>query len=267
MPGVETIYAELELGLHRVQAESYQIELRFTDPGSEAETALRRGPCAIDPQALLPLLQDPRGYGQALADQVFADAQVLAYLRQVKTAVEAAGHWLRLRLLIGPTAPGLHALRWELLADPDTGAPFATSERVLFSRFMLSQDWRAVRLRPKAALRALVAVAAPVDLADYGLVKIDAADESRRAQEALTGIAVAVAGLDEPLTIEHLDQRLRQGVDICYLIAHGALSARDGPVLFLQAADGRVQRVSGDDLAQRIGEMRDPPRLMVLASC
>lgn len=265
--GVETIYAELEVGLHRVQVETYQIELRYTDPESAAETSPRRGRCPIDAQALVPLVQDPKGYGQALAEQVFADPEIRGYLRQVKTAVEAAGHFLRLRLLIGPTAPGLHALRWELLADPDTGTPFATSERVLFSRFMLSQDWRTVRLRPKAALRAVVAVAAPTDLTAYGLAEIDREGEVQRAQTALSGIEVAVAGLAEPLTIEYLEQCLRQGVDICYLVAHGALSAREGPFLFLQGADGRVKRIGGDDLAQRIAEMREPPRLMVLASC
>jgi hypothetical protein len=264
---VETVYAELEVGLHRVQVETYQIELRYTDPESEAETSPRRGRCPIVPQSLLPLLQDSTGYGQALAGQVFADPEVLGFLRQVKTAVEAAGHSLRLRLLIGPTAPGLHALRWELLADPDTGAPFSTSERVLFSRFMLSQDWRTVRLRPKAALRALVAVAAPTDLAAYGLAEIDREGEVRRAQDALAGTEVTVAGLAEPLTIERLDQCLRRGVDICYLVAHGVLRAGDGPFLFLQGPDGRTQRIGGDDLAQRIAEMREPPRLMVLASC
>ena len=84
---------------------------------------------------------------------------------------------LRLRLLVGPTAAELHALRWELLCDPDSGALLASSERVLFSRFMLSQDWRPVRLRPKATLRALVAVAAPTDLAEYGLAPVDLAVE------------------------------------------------------------------------------------------
>jgi hypothetical protein len=264
---MDTVYAELEVGLHRVQAETYQIELRYTDPASAAETSPRRGRCPLDPQGLLPLLQDPKGYGQALADQVFADPEIRAYLRQVKAAVEAAGQFLRLRLLIGPTAPGLHALRWELLADPDTGAPFATSERVLFSRFMLSQDWRTVRLRPKAALRALVAVSAPSDLGTFGLAEIDAEAETRRAQDALSGIELAVAGLAEPLTIEHLDRCLRRGVDLCYLVAHGALRPRDGPFLALQGPDGRAKWIRGEVLAERIAEMRDPPRLMVLASC
>jgi len=163
---VDAPYPELEIGLHRVQADAYQVELRFLDPASDAETAPRRAPCPLDSQALLPLHLDPLAYGRALAGQVFADPQALAYLRAVRTAVESSDRVLR--LLVGPTAAELHSLRWEIICDPDSGAPLASSERVLFSRFMLSQDWRPVRLRPKAALRSLMAVAAPTDLAEHG---------------------------------------------------------------------------------------------------
>ena len=72
---------------------------------------------------------------------------------RVKTAVEASGRFLRLRLLVGPSAPELNGLRWELLRDPETRAPLATSEKILFSRFMVSQDWRPVKLRRKRSSR------------------------------------------------------------------------------------------------------------------
>jgi hypothetical protein len=260
-------YPELEIGLHGVQADVYQVELRFLDPASDAETAPRRAPCPLDSQALLPLHLDPLAYGRALAAQVFADPAALDYLRAVRTAVESSDRVLRLRLLVGPTAAKLHALRWELLCDPDSGAPLAGSERVLFSRFMLSQDWRPVRLRPKAALRALVAVAAPSDLAQYGLAPLDPSAETTRAREALAGIEARVLGQDGPLTLDALHAALREGTDVLYLIAHGALDSVQGPVLFLQGKDGRVQRVPGAELSQRIAELREPPRLIVLASC
>ena len=172
-----------------------------------------------------------------------------------------------MRLLVGPSAADLNALRWELLCDPDTGAPFATSERILFSRFMLSQDWRPVRLRAKAALRALVAVAAPDDINAYGLAEVDLAGEIHRARGALGGIDTEVLGQDQPLTIDALIDALRSGVDILYLVAHGALDRNHVPVLFLQDDEGKARRVSGDDLARRVGELRDLPRLVVLASC
>ena len=145
-------YPELEIGLHRVQADAYQVELRFLDPANDAETAPHRSPCPLDIQALLPLQQEPERYGRTLAEQVFADPDVLGYLRTAKAAVETSDRVLRLRLLVGPTAAELNALRWELLCDPDSGTPLATSERVLFSRFMLSQDWRPVRVICKSGV-------------------------------------------------------------------------------------------------------------------
>ena len=71
-----------------------------------------------------------------------------------KAAFDSRGLMLRLRLLIGLGVPELHGVRWELLRDPETKFPMATSERILFSRFMLSRDWRVVKLRPKARLKA-----------------------------------------------------------------------------------------------------------------
>ena len=261
-------YPELEIGLHRFQADTYQVELRFSDPDSDAELAQVRAPCALDPDALLPLQLEPEGYGQALVEQVFAAPAALDFFRQVRAIQEAKDSALRLRLLIGPTAAELHTLRWELLRDPETHQPLASSERVLFSRFMLSGDWRPVRLRRQSALRALVAVAAPSDLDQYpNLAPVDIDGEVTRAGTALQGIATEVLGQNQALTLDALTDALRDGIDILYLVAHGALHRTGGPILYLQDAEGRTRPVPGDDLAQRIAELREPPRLIVLASC
>jgi CHAT domain/SIR2-like domain len=262
------IYAELEVGLHRIQGAEHVVELRYTHPESEAEVAPVRAGAAIDPEALLASQADPGAYGQALAAQLFSDPESRALYARAKTAVEASGLLLRLRLLIGPTAADLQALRWELLADPETGAPIATSEKTLFSRFLPSRDWRTVKLRPRAELAALVAVSAPSDLADYRLAAVDAAGETGRALASLGGIRCAVAGRDEPLTLDRLLEGMRQGVDLLYLVCHGALGRRTRePVLYLQDAGGRVAVVHGEELARRVSELAQPPRLAVLASC
>jgi hypothetical protein len=264
---MDASYPELEIGLHRVQSEVYQLDLRLLDPASAGERAPLRAPCALDPRALLPLEQAPVDYGRTLASQLFSDPESLGFLRLARAVVESGDRSLRLRLVIGPTAAELDALRWELLCDPDSGMPFATSERLLLSRFMPSQDWRPIRLRPKAALRALVAVSAPVGLPEYGLAPLDAAAEVARARDALTGIEVTALGENEPLTLDALQDALRGGTDILYLVAHGSLDRSQGPVLWLQGQDGGVHRIAGADLAQRIEELREPPRLAVLASC
>ena len=37
--------------------------------------------------------------------------------------------------------------------------------------------------------------------------------------------------------------------------------------LFLQDEEGKIARVAANDLAQRIGELQEAPRLIVMASC
>jgi hypothetical protein len=260
-------YPELEVGLRRVSAEAYQVDVRFTDPESQGEVAPASGPAALDPAELLPLQQDPRAYGRALAAQVFADDKVRLLYGRARTAVEATGRFLRLRLLVGPTAPELHGLRWELLADPETGDLLSTSERILFSRFLVSQDWRPVKLRPKVGLSALIAVAAPPDLDRYGLAAVDCAGEVARARAALGVIRMSVLGQGEPLTLDRLIARLREGPDILYLVCHGALVRGQSPWLFLQDEAGNTARVEGAALAERLRELPESLRLVVLASC
>ena len=50
------------------------------------------------------------------------------------TSAQVLSAPLRLRLMIGPSAPELHTLHWELLCDPQDGSPLSTSENLLFSR-------------------------------------------------------------------------------------------------------------------------------------
>jgi CHAT domain-containing protein/SIR2-like protein len=259
-------YAELEIGLHRHQAELYEVELRFSNPASEAETAPVHGNTSIDPQALLPLQLRPREYGLALAAGLFADPAVAAIYAKVKTAVESSDQFLRVKLFVGPSAPELHRLRWELLADPETRAPLATSEKILLSRFGTSQNWRNIRLRPKTDLRALVAVSAPSNLDLYQLAPVDLDGEIERARENLKGIQIKVAGKDAPVTLDRLIDGLRDGIDILYLVCHGALLEK-GPRLWLQDESGKVKVTSGDELALRVSELAEAPRLVVLSSC
>ncbi len=256
---------ELEINILRPQEGKCQIELDFTNPGSNAETTPVRTACPLNPQELLPLQLDPAGYGQTLTDQLFHESEALHFYREIRAVTEATNRVLRVRLRVD--AQDLHTLRWELLVDPVTGRPLATSERILFSRFMKGPRFRPVRLRPKAELRALVAVANPVNVGDYNdLAPVDLDGEIERARNSLNGITVEAAGKEQPLTLLALDQCLRNGVDILYLVCHGMLRT-DGPHLCLQKEDGTVSWESGEDLAQRISGMRQLPRLVVLASC
>ena len=265
------VYAELELGLHRVQNDAYQIEFRFIDADSDnqAEIAPERQQTALDLDVLLTVQHDPESYGKTLTGQLFEHEDTRLLWAKIKTAVETNDQPLRLRLLIGLSAPELHGVRWELLQDPQTHTPLATSERVLFSRFMLSQDWRPIKIQPKTELRALIAIAAPSNLAEYDLAEVDLEGQLGLARDSLQDIHTQVIGRDQPLTLEALIDGLRQeqGVDIFYLVCHGALTRQGQSILYLQDSAGAVQVAKGAELAQRITELPHPPRLAVLASC
>lgn len=80
MTGPPAPYAELEVGLHRLTAEAYQVELRFTDPESEAAVPPEKGPADFDLVKLRPLMLDPQAYGETVGR---ADAPPQKHLGRV----------------------------------------------------------------------------------------------------------------------------------------------------------------------------------------
>ena len=263
-------YAELELGLSRHDGGSYGLDLRFSQPGSDADIRLvRDGAAQIDIAQLRELAFDAEGYGRALSASLFADPAVRTAFAQARSGAASLDAPLRLRLLVGPSAPELHGLRWETLRDPEDDAPLLNGEQILFSRYFSSRDWRPVKLRPKGDLRALVAVANPSDLAKYKLAAVDVAGELERARAGLGDIPVAPLGADPqsgPVTLNNLAARLRDGFDILYLVCHGAL-VRGEPRIWLEDDAGASAVVSGAELVLRLQELAERPRLIVLASC
>jgi len=259
------VYGEIEIGLQRIQPEAYTVDLRVTDPETQGEIAPALGQSPISLDELLALQQDPAQYGEVLTSRLFESGEIRKLYSNTKAAFESRGLKTRLRLLIGQSVPELHGLRWELLLDPEKKTRLATSEQVLFSRFMLSRDWRVIRLRPKREMKALIAVSAPGDLSQFGLAEVDRDGEIARAREALAGIESDIVG--QPLTLDNLVAAMRGGVDILYLVCHGAMPKGKEPCLFLQNDDGKTARVMAGDLAARINELEESPRLIVLASC
>ena len=263
-------YFTLSISIHR-SAEAYRVELAHSDPGSQAQVAPLRGSAAIAPTELLALEATPAEYGQALAGQLFSDVEVAQRFVQVETAAMATDSFLRVLVCIDPSAQELQALRWELLRHPRSGAALGTSETVLLSRFMVSRDWRPVKLRARAELSALIAVSAPAPatLQRLGLAPVDFEGEVGRIRAALGEIEVrTIGGPGSPFTLDRLIDELRRGVDIVYLVSHGVFQRSTGvPALILQDDTGAAKPVPGEALATRVGELQKGPRLVVLASC
>jgi hypothetical protein len=258
-------YADLEIGLHRRDVATYSVDLRFTRPKDDADVRPKQGTVQFDRDRLLTLAGDLTAYGKLLSDSLFADADLKAAFAQARGSLQD-GMSLRVRLFIGPTAPELHSLRWETLQDPQTGTPLFTGEEVLLSRYLSSADWRPVRLRPRSDLRALAVIANPSDLAQYELAKVDVAGELARARESLGEIPVEPLASGGAATLNKMVEKLRDGYDILYLVCHGALKGNE-PWLWLEADNGGSDKVKGTDLATRLRELAQRPRLVVLASC
>jgi hypothetical protein len=260
-------YADLELTLHRHDAGLYGIDLRLADPSSETDRRLSSTvPIRFDDAALRKASQDPAAYGGLLASQILAEEAVRTFLGEALAAAQASDAPLALRLAINPNAAELHSLRWETLRLPNSDAPLLTGESLRFSRYLSSLDWRPVRLRPQADLRALVAIASPSNAAKWQLAEVKTDDELAAARAGLGDIPLAELATRGEVTINNLAAHLRDGCDILYLVAHGLLV--DGePQILLEQEDGSGQWTPGRELITRIYELQDRPRLVVLVSC
>jgi len=264
-------YADLEIGLHRRDAVTWSVELRFSLPGADAETQLDvSGPplAKINPREL-DAIDDEEEYGLALGAGLFGHGVGAAFQTAVATS-QSQGVRLRVRLVMGSSATALHGLRWETLRSPTDGSTLLTNENVLFSRYLSSQDWRPVGVRPRGDLRALAVVAGPSDLGsiDAGrpLAPVRVEEELARAREGLASLSLTtLPGVAAPTAANMLDQ-VRRGFDVLYLVCHG-YTVRDEPVVLLVDEEGHAAPLLGSELIGQLRDLSRLPRLLFLASC
>lgn len=268
-----TDYADLEITLRRGDGVNWSVDTRFSQPGSDADVRMSgsgESPVTLDLDKLLEIGDESLEYGRELGRGLLG-GEVGATYRQARAAADSRGRPLRVRLLVGPDAPELHAVRWETLRDPEDDAALLTNENVVFSRYLESLDWRPVGVRPRRELAALVVVASPsgLDTFDVGrsLGELDVPGELARARTVLQGMEVTELPGAGPPTQEQLFDRLRAGCDVLYLVCHGYLLRGGGPQVLLEDETGGPFRLNGEALVARIRELRRPPRLIVLASC
>ena len=264
---------ELEFGLHRREAETYTVELRISRPDSDADTRMSsRFPVGqIDLEAIRRQKFDVEALGRLLAECLFADSKLRTVFAEARAVAHAGNAALRLRLFVGPSAQELHVLFWEALRSLDDGAPLFTGERILFSRYLSSADWRPVRRRPKAALRGLIVIANPTDVETYkpggrALASLDVAAELARAKAGLEGVECVELASGGRATLDGLVNQLRDRCDVLYIVCHGALIEGEA-WLWLEDATGKTHRLAASELIQQMRELRNVPALVVLASC
>jgi hypothetical protein len=258
----------------------YSLELRYTTADDSTDDRYRVPAVMFPTEKLRQRELNPSAYGKLLCKSLFADGGAMARFHAARTHAEKTDSALRVRLAIGAQVAELHGLRWEMLGDPDTGHPLFLGDRILFSRYLSSRDYRPVRLRGEDRLRALVAIANPSNLSAYGQVPtlsgrtrsldpIDVPREKKLVQDALRDTAdIDIDWLDEagPVTLAALCDRLERQYDVVHLVCHGALIKGES-VLYLENADRTVDAVRGNRLVEQLGTLQKAPRLVVLASC
>ena len=259
-----TDYADLELGLHRHEAGAYVAELRFSQPGNDTDTRLGQNQqiyVTLDPAALNELTQDE--YGPKLTEALFADANLKTAFMQAVAGSQVQGAGLRIRLMIGPSAPELHSVHWETLRNPQDNTPLTTNQNIVFSRYMASMDWRPVRLQSRGNLLALVMVANPSDLANYKLAPIDTQAEIAQARTGLKDTNLDICPGKLPALIASLQAK---PVDVLYLVCHGYI-ANGTPFLCQEDETGNMVKLPGNELVNSLKDLPQQPRLIVLVSC
>ncbi|MGE5154023.1 MAG: CHAT domain-containing protein [Bdellovibrio bacteriovorus] len=269
-------YCELELRIDWLDQGRYYLSARFMDPESDQENQLLDPvEIRIDLEELRQHLLDVGGYGERLSAMLFGDgASPVRLAYEHARAAAASRDGLRIRLSIQASAPELHGLHWESLLDPRDGTRLITQEDVWFSRFASAQDFRLRPVPEAAPLSALIVVANPTDLASkWGLAPIVPSDEER-IRSALSegarqgGRPIRQRRLEKAATIYNIITSLREAhADILCLICHGTLTGEEDPRLLLEDEDGTAQLVRGRELVERLRDMSQRPRLVVLSSC
>ena len=279
--------ASLQMSLSREPNTGYLLDLRLDLPDAQAERAPVRTPVALRFDVLRTLQDHPDKYGLELAKSLFGGKEARDLLEQVLAYVRSASLSMRLQVTIDESAPELHALRWETLADPSSATPLALESGFSLSRFMLSKDWQALGLRSKNQLKALVAVANPLKMESFTILQqrlapLDVSAELARARQALGWIPLEelTSRPDRPAqgTLARLIEVLRQGSNtILYLVCRAAMLPANPadptgslePTLILENDVGEAYPTSGRELEKIITELNPAarPRLIVLSAC
>jgi hypothetical protein len=258
---------DVELIITRATDGATTADLRVELPSRRADLATQV-PITLDDITLRALATSPPVYGAALTEMLFVPALREAW-REARGYADGRGEPLRVRLALrGDDA--LHATRWELLRDPVDQAPLAHSERVRLSRYLGSASLADAQAPARPVLRAIIAVASPAALGEYGLAPVKVEEDVARAQQGLGDIPATILDGREGrprATLPAIAEALRGGANILYLVCHGAL-LDSTPILRLeQEGEKQGKPIAGDELVRAIGQLERRPLLVLLASC
>jgi hypothetical protein len=139
-----------------------------------------------------------------------------------------------------------------------------------FSRYLrIALPWSGpVEERP---IRVLVIVSNPDDLAQHNLAPIDVAQERENLEAVFAAVGpdkLQADFLDAPITLERLEEKLRDDYHVLHFVGHGAFSTRRRQAtLYLQNDEGHTHTVPDDALVSMLARQGIRPRLVFLVAC
>lgn len=228
------------------------------------------GALQLDQAHLLELAADPRAYGRALGETLFANAAIGDAYRETMAALEARGVPMRLRLRLDPAE--LETLGWERILMPLGGdwQPLAATADTPFSRFVLAQRWERPAPITDRPLRVLAVLASPTELDAYHLdpITLEERQALRILLDGLPQVAVTYleSGTAASPSLNAIRAALTEGYHLIHFLCHGAHTAR-GNVLYLEADDGKAEPVEATRLVDAFKLAANPPALTFLAAC
>lgn len=270
-------YCEIEFKIGWLKDDRYKLDARFMNPLSDTENELvDQTEITIDLAQLRDQILDINTYGKMLSDMLFgaANSPVRAAYSHARTAASQQDG-LRIRLNIQGSAPELNAIRWETLLDPDDDTCLFIQERLWFARFLSSRDFRWKPPLNSSDMRALVVIANPHDSkSKWNLAEVDALSEFDIINKAVhtggknSARQIKLDVLSKPATVFNIASALKEEyADILYIICHGMLTPDSKPRLLLETPDNLSHLIEGRELVERLRDMHERPRLIVLASC
>lgn len=270
-------YCELEFKIGWLREGCYKLDARFMNPQSDTENELvDQTEITIDLAQLRDQILDINAYGKALSSMLFgaANSPVRAAYDHAKIAASQQDG-LRIRLNIQGSAPELNSVRWETLLDPEDGTCLFTQEQLWFARFLSSKDFRWKPPVNITTMRALVVIANPIDSkSKWNLSEVDARREFEHIKKALdfggknNARQIKLDELNKPATVINIASALKEEyADILYIVCHGMLTSDNKPRLLLETPNNLSHLIEGRELVERLRDMHERPRLIVLASC
>jgi hypothetical protein len=198
--------------------------------------------------------------GRLLFDAVFTGTVASAYRTSLAVASER-GRTVQIALRL--TAPGLAALPWETLYDPETDRYLCRKDPLV--RIVAAPASPLLQITPP--LRVLAMISSP-----RGFATLDVELERERLEQALkpqtADGTVELHWLEEVSWDELHRKLLERAWHVLHFIGHGTYdTVTDEGVLAFVGRDGRADFVTASALADLLDEAEPTPRLVVLNSC